>query len=204
MTHSFRWLIGLGVLGGVLIGGLGLATWWRSRALVAAAESPGILSPAPTGSGAPHEGGTAAASVDPLAGSPYASLPPPPNPFVPLSAEEVSATTDTPQPSPAPVAAAPSPLVTITDARPSPPVPAPAVAAAPSPDSPGLDPPRLRGIISGEPGLALVRWRNHTYFLKVGERIADAWELLEIREQSAVFRHGERRIEVPIEGGSVR
>lgn len=204
MTHSFRWLIGLGVVGGVVIGGIGLVTWSRSRALVAAAESPGMNSPAPFGSDGAPATVPAVAAIDPLAGSPYASLPPPPNPFVPLSAEEASTVSDTP---PAPPAATPPapPVVTVTAARPAPPpATAPDPAPAPPADSPMLDPPRLRGIIEGEPGLALVRWRNHTYFLKVGERIADAWELVEIREQSAVFRHGERRIEVPIEGGSVR
>ncbi|MBI3909671.1 MAG: hypothetical protein HY320_01900 [Armatimonadetes bacterium] len=90
------------------------------------------------------------------------------------------------------------------------PVPAPFVAplsaaaaeVVPPPVAP--EPPRLRGVIGGQPAVALVHWREHTYFLKVGERIADAWELEQVNDGSAVFRHGERRVEVQIEGGSSR
>ncbi len=124
---------------------------------------------------------------------------PPDNPFLPTAA--------TAEPRPAAAPALPQALpgaagarVKIAPARTAPVAarkPAPAVAPAPSPDELVLS-----GIVHGEPPLAVVKFSGQSLFLKTGDQVADTWRLTEIKERSAVFQLGERRIEIQIQGGS--
>jgi hypothetical protein len=80
-------------------------------------------------------------------------------------------------------------------------------AAGPAPQAPALAAPsnddiHLKGIIRGTPDVALVRCEGQTYFVKTGERVAGAWEVREIKDNSAVLRNGDRVLELQIEGGS--
>ena len=81
---------------------------------------------------------------------------------------------------------------------------APGAAAVPlvEPAAPKEKPqPMLTGIIHGDPPLVVVSYRGKSYFLKIGEPLADNWILASIKEQSAVFNDGERAIEISIAGG---
>jgi len=39
-------------------------------------------------------------------------------------------------------------------------------------------------------------------FLKIGDQVADTWRLVEIKERSVLLQLGERRVEIPIQGGN--
>jgi hypothetical protein len=60
----------------------------------------------------------------------------------------------------------------------------------------------LTGVIEGDPSLAVVRYDGQVFYLKTGEKLADSWQLVEIRERSAIFQAGTRKVEIPIQGGS--
>jgi hypothetical protein len=72
-----------------------------------------------------------------------------------------------------------------------------AEAAAPAPEELSLV-----GIIQGDPALAVVKYVGQSFFLKVGEQVADTWRLEQIGERSATFSLGNRRVEVPLREGS--
>jgi hypothetical protein len=85
--------------------------------------------------------------------------------------------------------------------------PAAAPAAGPAPHAPAQAAPsnddiHLKGIIRGTPDVALICCEGQTYFVKAGERVAGAWEVREIKDNSAVLRNGGRILELQIEGGS--
>lgn len=61
----------------------------------------------------------------------------------------------------------------------------------------------LTGVVQGDPPLAVVQYQGQSLFLKIGDAVADSWRLVEIRERSAIFQMGARRVEVPIKGGSL-
>lgn len=87
------------------------------------------------------------------------------------------------------------------------PSPPPQAAAAKEPATRIDKPPAtaeilLTGVIQGEPPLAVIRFRDQSYFLKIGDLIADSWRLEEINERSCVIRHGNRRAVIPIQGGN--
>jgi hypothetical protein len=73
---------------------------------------------------------------------------------------------------------------------------------APAQAAPSNDDIHLKGIIRGTPDVALVCCEGQTYFVKAGERVAGAWEVREIKDNSAVLRNGGRVLELQIEGGS--
>ena len=83
---------------------------------------------------------------------------------------------------------------------------APAAPALPKPEpapaAPSLDDVQLSGIVHGEPPLAVLKYQGQSLFLKIGDQVADTWRLTEIKERSAVFQLGGRRIEIQIQGGS--
>jgi len=118
---------------------------------------------------------------------------PPPNPF---------------EATPLPTAASSGPAGLLRGPGPLPPatgvVPAPAAApAGPAPvAAPRADELHLTGIIQGEPPLVVVQFQGQSLFLKIGDQVADSWRLVEIKERTAVFQMGARRVEVPIKGGS--
>jgi hypothetical protein len=70
-------------------------------------------------------------------------------------------------------------------------------AAAPAPEMISLV-----GIIQGDPALAVVKLDGQSFFLKIGEQVADTWRLEQIGERSATFSLGKRRVEVPLREGS--
>jgi hypothetical protein len=82
--------------------------------------------------------------------------------------------------------------------------PAPTAALAPTAAPAPVERPTLTGIIQGDPPLVIVRYEGQTLFLKVGDRAGTAWKLEEIRESSAVFRMGDQRVEVLVQGGISR
>jgi hypothetical protein len=143
---------------------------------------------------------------------------PPDDPFRPLQGEE-PAEAPVAAPVPAPVSPAP-PAVTkpVKKATPAPAAkpaakkvskPAPAVrpGRAGAGASPAVAAPRpeelvVTGVVQGEPPLAVVRFADQLLFLKIGDRVADTWRLVEIRERSAVFQLGARQVEIPIKGDS--
>jgi hypothetical protein len=60
----------------------------------------------------------------------------------------------------------------------------------------------LTGVVQGDPPVAVVQYQGQSLFLKIGDLVADSWRLVEIKERSAIFQMGARRVEVPIKGGS--
>jgi hypothetical protein len=62
--------------------------------------------------------------------------------------------------------------------------------------------PEIVGIVQGEPPLAVAKSDGQSFYLKVGDQIADTWRLVAIKDRSVVFRLGGRRVEVPIQGGN--
>jgi hypothetical protein len=88
---------------------------------------------------------------------------------------------------PAPEASAPKP----------PTVPAAAATPAVAPEELALT-----GVVQGDPPVAVVQYQGQSLFLKIGDQVADSWRLVEVRERSAIFQMGARRVEVPIKGGS--
>jgi hypothetical protein len=73
---------------------------------------------------------------------------------------------------------------------------------APAQTAPSNDVIHLKGIIRGNPDVALVSCEGQTDFVKASERAAGAWEVREIKDNSAVLRNGGRVLELQIEGGS--
>jgi hypothetical protein len=69
-------------------------------------------------------------------------------------------------------------------------------------DAPGPDELGVTGIVQGDPPLVVVQYEDQSFYLKVGDQVADTWRLEEIKERSAVFQLGEQRVEIPIKGGS--
>ncbi len=93
------------------------------------------------------------------------------------------------------------------DALPQPTVGRKPVAARPVepvPAGPQVKPDdlQLTGIIQGDPAITVVRVGGQSFFLKIGDVVADTWRLVGIGERSATFQHGEQRVEIPIKGGS--
>ncbi len=81
--------------------------------------------------------------------------------------------------------------------------PAPEREPEPEPaQAPQADRFALVGIIQGDPSLVVVQYEGQSFYLKVGDQVADTWRLVEIKERSAVFQLGAQRVEVPIQGGS--
>jgi hypothetical protein len=123
---------------------------------------------------------------------------PPPNPFeaTPLAAPAPVGAAGV-----GPVGRAPGPLPPaggVVEAAPVVAAPGKAPAAAP----PAADELQLTGIVQGDPPLAVVQFQGQSLFLKIGDQVADSWRLVEIKERSAIFQMGARRVEVPIKGGS--
>lgn len=75
-------------------------------------------------------------------------------------------------------------------------------APAPAVQAPPPEAMAVVGIIRGDPSLAVVLYEGQSFYLKVGDQVADTWRLEEIKERSAVFQLGAQRVEVPIKGGS--
>lgn len=139
-----------------------------------------------------------------LAGAvmPREEIAPPDNPFLPTPADPLPARAEGAAaaamagagrgiPSLPPVSAVPAPVA---------PVPVPGTGAARSSAPEGeLE---VVGIVQGEPPLAVVRWQGQSFYLKVGDQVADTWRLVAVRERSAIFRLGEQRVEIPIQGGN--
>jgi hypothetical protein len=125
----------------------------------------------------------------------------PPDPFQP-----VAMTRRIPRPGAA--AAAPGPWVGGGAPAPvakAPVLPNPQAAAAPQPDAaPAVkaEDLNLTGVVQGDPPVAVVQYQGQSLLLKIGDLVADSWRLVEIRERSAIFQMGARRVEVPIKGGS--
>jgi hypothetical protein len=63
-------------------------------------------------------------------------------------------------------------------------------------------PPEIIGIVQGEPPLVVVKSEGQSFYLKIGDQVADTWRLEAIKERSAIFRLGGRRVEIPIQGGN--
>ena len=82
------------------------------------------------------------------------------------------------------------------------PAAAPAAEAALPAGAPRPEELSVSGIVQGDPPLAVVEYQGQSLFLKIGDKVADSWRLVEIRERSALFTLGPRRVEVPIKGGS--
>ncbi|MBM3457177.1 MAG: hypothetical protein FJX77_01385 [Armatimonadetes bacterium] len=81
----------------------------------------------------------------------------------------------------------------------------PAARPAAKPTTPGQSGPErpiLTGVVQGDPPVAVVRWGGQTMFLRVGDQVAGLWRLEQVKENSAVFRLGEQRVETHIQGGS--
>lgn len=76
---------------------------------------------------------------------------------------------------------------------------APAIQAVPN-RTPA--PPEIIGIVQGEPPLVVVKSEGQSFYLKIGDQVADTWRLEAIKERSAIFRLGGRRVEIPIQGGN--
>jgi len=123
----------------------------------------------------------------------FEALTPPQNPFVRTAAD----------PLPAAAVAAPTLGSESSTAGPVRASQAAAVAkpaeAAPAVDMDAL---AITGLVQGDPPLVVVRYEGQSLFLKIGDQIADTWRLVEIKERSAIFQLGARRVEVPIKGGS--
>lgn len=68
--------------------------------------------------------------------------------------------------------------------------------------APKADEISVTGIVQGDVPVAVVRYAGQSFFLKIGDQVADTWRLVEIKERSALFQLGARRVEVPIKGGS--
>lgn len=120
----------------------------------------------------------------------------PPDPFVPVPMSRAiprpAVETGERTLSVAPAAAAPvlpNPGATARREEPA----APAVSAADL---------NLTGLVQGDPPVAVVQYQGQSLFLKIGDLVADSWRLVEIKERSAIFQMGARRVEVPIKGGS--
>ena len=62
--------------------------------------------------------------------------------------------------------------------------------------------PEIIGIVQGEPALAVVKSEGQSFYLKIGDQIADTWRLEAIKERSVILRLGGRRVEIPIQGGN--
>jgi hypothetical protein len=60
----------------------------------------------------------------------------------------------------------------------------------------------VSGIVGGDSPVAVVQYGGQSFFLKIGDRLADTWRLVETRERSVIFRQGKQRVEIPIQGGS--
>jgi hypothetical protein len=56
--------------------------------------------------------------------------------------------------------------------------------------------------VQGDPPVAVVRYEGQSFFLKIGDQVADTWRLVEFKERSAIFQLGAQRVEIPIKGGS--
>lgn len=80
--------------------------------------------------------------------------------------------------------------------------PAPAEPAAPAAPEVKPEALALTGIVQGDPPVAVVQFQGQSLFLKIGDQVADSWRLVEVKERSAIFQMGARRVEVPIKGGS--
>jgi hypothetical protein len=77
-----------------------------------------------------------------------------------------------------------------------------AAQAAADAAAPAADSLSLVGIIQGDPALAVVKYDGQSFFLKIGEQVADTWRLEQIGERSATFSLGKRRVEIPLHEGS--
>jgi hypothetical protein len=77
-----------------------------------------------------------------------------------------------------------------------------AAQAAADAAAPAAEEISLVGIIQGDPALAVVKYDGQSFFLKIGEQVADTWRLEQIGERSATFSLGKRRVEVPLREGS--
>jgi hypothetical protein len=71
-----------------------------------------------------------------------------------------------------------------------------------APTAPSADDLQLTGVVQGDPPVAVVRFSGQSFFLKIGDQVADTWRLVEIKERSALFQLGAQRVEIPIKGGS--
>ena len=71
-----------------------------------------------------------------------------------------------------------------------------------TPSVPSANDLHLTGVVQGDPPVAVVRFSGQSFFLKIGDQVADTWRLVEIKERSAVFQLGAQRVEIPIKGGS--
>jgi hypothetical protein len=119
---------------------------------------------------------------------------PPPDPFAPVPIPREST-------QPLVITQDEQPLVK-PSLEPARPTPAPAAAPELAEGAPKADQLSVTGIVQGDPPLAVVEFQGQSLFLKIGDKVADSWRLVEIRERSALFALGPRRVEVPIKGGS--
>jgi hypothetical protein len=132
----------------------------------------------------------------------FADAAAPDNPFLRTAAEPVGlvpAATGAASVSPGAGAAPTRPALAARSSVPAAPghVDVPATPAAPAAEDL-----LLTGVVQGEPPLAVVKFSGQSFFLKIGDQVADTWRLVEIKERSAMFQLGAQRVEIPIKGGS--
>jgi len=130
---------------------------------------------------------------------------PPENPFLRTAADPVAlAPVGGGAPVPAAVAGTPAFALRAASAvaTPGTVLPKPAHPAAVSDSKPSADDIALTGIVQGDPPVAVVRYEGQSFFLKIGDQVADTWRLVEFKERSAIFQLGAQRVEIPIKGGS--
>jgi len=196
-----KWLIG------ILIGLLLLGTLILGYLLMVARPGAGAAeSGSPAVSVAPSIEGPATAAAATRSAAPPArirsvELSPPADPFQPTAAEPLAAVPTpgaagqqaaAPGRNPAALLAPGSAVGAPQAVRQSPPAP-----TAPVRPQDLI----LTGIIDAEPALAVIKNGSQTLFLKIGDRVGDAWQLMEIKERSAVFVRDGQRVELQIIGG---
>lgn len=199
------------VAGTLLIGaacGAGASRHWGPHRIKAEAPVRGLLTAGPA---APALTGRHAAPVVIPAAARFVAMPrlrdvetvAPDDPFQPLPGELPAVETESPAPSAASLAAAAAALSAASGAvdpaqsavkRPK--------TAPPTPAAPRADEIVLTGIVEGDPALAVLRYQGQSLFLKIGDQVADTWRLVEIKERSVLLQLGERRVEIPIQGGN--
>ena len=203
------------VAAGVLLGSLGVAATVRSSDIAAqVADRKPSVAALPAGQIVPGDTSRSVLPGQTVATVAFETGDVPPNPFTPLPVERAAPPAKGPVTASAPAlklppanwgAAAPAVPQAPAPAQPATQKPmsaAPTPAPAPAPPAPEV--PKLKGIIHGQPAIAMAVSNGQTYFLKQGDRLDDGWQLVEIKEGSVVFRLGDRLAEVRMEGGSSR
>lgn len=118
---------------------------------------------------------------------------PPPDPFVATpAAKPARQTAPTPRPVSAPAGTTPERAPAAAA------VPSEAVRSATVPLPEDLT---VTGIVAGESPLVVVQTGGRTLFLKIGDQVADSWQLDSIGERSVVFRADKQQVTLPIQGG---